>query len=172
MTRFFRDYSDTSSETISEAASFLNRKPKRQGSNQSLDEVVTSAKSFTEFLSANPMNAGKKGTYFSPYNKNVSSDDIHQGLKHSEAVRKAINHPNAGPEHFEKVLSGDFNPHIKRDIANHPNATKDQKQRALEVDIPKREDPPVDDSKLSARERASITSFSGPGSKNVKPTGY
>lgn len=52
MTRFFRDYSDTSSETISEAASFLNRKPKRQGSNQSLDEVVTSAKSFTEWSQA------------------------------------------------------------------------------------------------------------------------
>lgn len=38
MTRFFRDREDTSSRTITEAASFLNRKPKRQGGNYTIEE--------------------------------------------------------------------------------------------------------------------------------------
>lgn len=37
---FFREYKDTSKNTIAEAASFLNRKPARQGTNQSLEESV------------------------------------------------------------------------------------------------------------------------------------
>jgi hypothetical protein len=41
MTKFFREYQDTSSTTIAEAAAFLNRKPARQGSNQYLEEAST-----------------------------------------------------------------------------------------------------------------------------------
>jgi hypothetical protein len=35
---FFREYKDTSKDTITEAAEFLNRKPARQGSNQRIEE--------------------------------------------------------------------------------------------------------------------------------------
>lgn len=37
---FFKERKDTSSETIAEAAALLNRKPKRQGSNQYVIEAV------------------------------------------------------------------------------------------------------------------------------------
>lgn len=40
MSGLFNEYKDTSKELISESASFLNKKPKRQGSNQYVTEAV------------------------------------------------------------------------------------------------------------------------------------
>lgn len=39
MTTFYTKKKDTSKENISQAASFLNKKPKHQGSNQRLEDV-------------------------------------------------------------------------------------------------------------------------------------
>lgn len=39
MTKFYQPYKDNSKETIEKTAEFLNKKPNRQGSNQSLSDV-------------------------------------------------------------------------------------------------------------------------------------
>jgi len=54
MTRFFRDYNDNSEQTISEAASFLKRVPRRQGRNQSLEEVADVMKIFDDKFKKHP----------------------------------------------------------------------------------------------------------------------
>lgn len=105
---------DTSASTISEAFEFLNKKAKRQGSNQYIAESDTADQSTDDLVkSAVKHHWTDKYTHAALKRPDITKEHLTTLFKHAGAYRHVINHPLV-----DKKLMHHFADHAEKEFKN------------------------------------------------------